>query len=105
MKRYIRSTTVESPSEYLINNYPIYDKGMQTYDIDGKSITTNFRASNKPYWNGYSKARGYSDYRNVEWGKQDQIFDELVNAGYTDLKFAVMPTSIRGLTRQIVWYK
>ena len=105
MKRYIKCTTVESPSEYLTNNYPIYDKGMQTYDIDGKSITTNFRASNKPYWNGYSKVRGYSDYRNVDWGKQGQIFDELVHAGYTDIKFVVRPTSIRGLQRQSVWYK
>ena len=110
MKRYIKSaeanSTIESPSAYLRANFPSYHKGMQVYDINGKSITTNLMAMEYPYWNGYSIARGFSENpKTIDWGTVDAIFDKLVDEGYTTIKFVGVPTSIRGLKKIYAFYK
>ena len=105
MKRYIRASTVDSPAEYLRDNFPRYDKGMRTYGIEGKTITTNYLAYNKPSWNGYSKARGYVDGKYAEWGHTDELFDQLISEGYTEIKLVEVSTSIHGLRRTYMWYK
>ena len=105
MKKYIRSSTIANTAEYLRNNFPRYDKGMRTYDIGGKTITTNYLAYNYPSWNGYSKARGYVNGEYAEWGHTDELFDKLISEGYTEIKLVGVSTSIHGLRRTYMWYK
>ena len=105
MKRYIKASAEMSYFDQLYNNYPKYESGMRTYEVGGKTITTNLLARKHPYWNGYSKARGYIDGKYSEWGKLNECFDSLIDEGYTEIKLVCVPTSIHGLTRTYMWYK
>jgi len=96
MKRYINATTTESPADYLCDNFSRYPKGMQTYDIDGRQVTTNLLASDKARWSGNTTPR-CKTYGNVDkFGTIYEAFDVLFAEGYTEIKFAEMSTSIRG---------
>ena len=96
MKRYVKATITESPSEYLRNNFNHYQKGMQTYDIDGKQITTNLLAYDYARWSGNTTPRCKSYAKVDKYGSTYDAFDALVAEGYTEIKFAELATSIRG---------
>lgn len=109
MKRYIKASensTSISPSEYLRNNFDKYPKGMRTYDIDGKQITTNLLAFDIPYWSGNTNPR-CKRYTNVDnlGGNMSSAFDAMVAEGYTEIKFVYQTTSIRGYRRVYVFAK
>ena len=105
MKRYVRADTIASTANYLRENFPTYTSGMRSYEIDGKTITTNFLSMKKPYWNGYSQARGYQGPKPVSYGEFDACFDSLIDQGYTDIKIVEVPTSIHGLRKSYMWYR
>ena len=98
MKRYVRANDLGnvSPSEYLCNNFDHYPKGMKTYDINGKQITTNLLAYDYARWGGNTTPRCKTYGKVDKFGTIYGAFDALVAEGYTEIKFAEMPTSIRG---------
>ncbi len=72
---------------------------MQSFDIDGAVVKTNFGAVEYPKLSGNENG-----YRCVPFGESESsVFNDLVAKGYTYIRFAEMTTAVRGYHK--VYYK
>lgn len=82
---------------------------MKTIIVNGKQITTNYE-ENYPLWNGNDIPRIYDGCMSRGFGKwvatksETEILNDLVNAGYTRIKFVETSTRIRGYHNTVVFY-
>lgn len=89
----------KSPSDIVNESKNRRITKMETFNINGKEVTTNYGAIEYPKLSGYANG-----YNKVDFGKTDgAVFNELVEQGYTNIRFAEMTTSVRGFHN--VYYK
>ena len=95
------NTGTVKPSDFVRDNRigSRTSNKMETYNIIGMEVKTNYGAIQYPMLTGEE-----SGYRRVEFGKSDaQTFNELVEQGYTNIRFAEMSTRVRGYHE--IYYK
>ncbi len=89
------ASTVEvkrTPDEIVRSSGIPRSNRMQKYEINGVTVKTNYRAYDYPKLTGNE-----SGYREVPQGKTTtDLFNELVERGYTEIRFGEMSTRIRG---------
>ena len=80
------------PSEIVRKNRAWDSNRMEKFEINGRIIKTNFGAYNYPYWDGNG-----GEYKSISmWKSKGEIFDKLVELGYTYIRFVETTTAIRG---------
>ena len=71
--------------------------GMQTFNLNGVDVKTNYGSVDYPLWDGNEVPNIYDTYYRVDFGKSDaDLFNELVDNGYTRIRFVEMTTRVRG---------
>lgn len=89
----------KSPSDIVNESKDRRSTKMETYTINGTEVKTNYGAIEYPKLTGSENG-----YRKVDFGKTDSaVFNELVEQGYTNIRFAEMTTRVRGY--HYVYYK
>lgn len=79
------------PSEFVNRNREWDNNRMVNFEINGKTIKTNYGANKYPY------LKDYYGFSRISWRKgMSEVFDELVEKGYTYIRFEVTTTAIRG---------
>lgn len=91
------------PSEIVKSIRKWDDKKMGLYEINGKLIKTNYGAYEYPYWDGNGADTNYKTIGIYQ--SSEDIFNNLVDAGYTYIRFVYTTTSIRGYHNLHVFYK
>lgn len=99
------ATTQKLPSDYIKS----YWGGMKSYDIDGVTVTTNFkgnyplmgRRAKMPakYYGSSAVSSGYRDMTNPT-----EAFNTLVRRGYNLIRFVEYSTRVKGYHDVYVWY-
>ena len=80
------------PQDIVRKNRAWGNNRMKKFEINGRIVKTNFGACSYPYWDGNG-----GHYRSVPFRKTyGEIFDELVDKGYTYIRFVETTTRIRG---------
>lgn len=71
--------------------------GMKTFNLNGVEVRTNYGSGEYSLWDGNEIPKIYDTYYKVEFGKSDaDLFNELVEKGYTRIRFVEMTTRVRG---------
>ena len=69
---------------------------MKTMIVNGKEIKTNYESSEYAIWNGNDYPKTMKVF-NVPFGKTTKdVLYELVEEGYTKIRFVEMTTCVRG---------
>lgn len=91
------------PSEIARDHMRWNTTKMENIEINGRMIKTNFNA-NFAYWNGFGGCTNH--YVSVGFHETtDDVFDRLVNAGYTYIRFVYTTTRVRGYHDIYAFYK
>lgn len=95
-------------AEQVRNQRDIYGRPMQVFEINGKKIKTNLGDWRCSMWNGNDVPAKYTfpngKCRGLRFGEcADEAFIEAVEAGWTEIRFVDVSTSIRGYHRVYVW--
>ena len=96
----------QTVAEYVREHRDHRGKPMQTFEINGKKIKTNLGDWKSVIWNGNDVPMKYgTNQRAVGFGKtMNEVFEDLVNEGYTEIRFVEVTTCVRGYHRVYAWY-
>lgn len=97
-----------TPAEIVRRDRDYYGIPMQTFEINGRKIKTNFDARQYPLWNGNDIPAKYSfpngKNRPLGFGESmDEAFIKAVEAGWTEIRFVETSTCVRGYHHVYVW--
>lgn len=85
-------------------NIPWNENKVIPFEVEGKTIRTNYNCSEYPYWDG-----NYSDkinHKRCEFRQTDsELLDELIEKGYTYIRFVYTTTYVRGYHEIHALYK
>lgn len=94
---------MRKPSDIAMDHRRWDTTKMENIEINGKMIKTNFNAE-YAYWDGNG---GFTNHH-VKVGFREtssDVFDRLVEAGYTYIRFVYTTTRVRGWHETYVFYK
>ena len=89
----------------VIRDIPCKTNKMVVYNIDGNAVKTNLKAMNYPMWDGNEVPNKYRGYECVGFTSVYDVFNDLVNRGYTEIRFVEMTTCVRGYHKVYAWYR
>ena len=70
---------------------------MKTMIINGKEIKTNYETGSYSVWNGYDIPKTYKSYIHCPFAMSTEKFlYQLVDQGYTRIRFVETTTAVRG---------